>query len=266
MNKMKRAIYEIQSLDALANENRWVNRLHPLVKLCVTILYIGITVSFPKYNLSSLLVMAVYPIILFVTGDISFWEGIRRLRVVLPLVCVVGIFNPFFDREIMIQVGNVNISGGVLSMLTLMIKGIFTVFASYLLIATTTIEKICYALRILHLPKIFVTQILLIYRYISVLLSEANRITQAYALRAPGQKGIHFKVWGSLVGQMLLRSMDRAEDIYEGMCLRGYQGEFYYGSKIKVRWTDMLYLCIWATLFSALRFLPVSERIGSMFV
>ena len=147
-----------------------------------------------------------------------------------------------------------------------MIKGIFTVFASYLLIATTTIEKICYALRLLHLPKIFVTQILLIYRYISVLLSEANRITQAYALRAPGQKGIHFKVWGSLVGQMLLRSMDRAEDIYEGMCLRGYQGEFYYGSKIKVRWTDMLYLCIWATLFLALRFLPVSERIGSMFV
>ena len=168
MNKMKRAIYEIQSLDALANENRWVNRLHPLVKLCVTILYIGITVSFPKYNLSSLLVMAVYPIILFVTGDISFWEGIRRLRVVLPLVCVVGIFNPFFDREIMIQVGNVNISGGVLSMLTLMIKGIFTVFASYLLIATTTIEKICYALRILHLPKIFVTQILLIYRSIQI--------------------------------------------------------------------------------------------------
>lgn len=266
MSKMNRAIYEIQSLDALANENRWVNRLHPLVKLCVTILYIGITVSFPKYNLSSLLVMAVYPVILFVTGDISFREGIRRLRIVLPLVCVVGIFNPFFDRKIMMQVGKVNISGGVLSMLTLMIKGMLTVFASYLLIATTTIEKICYALRPLHLPKIFVTQILLIYRYISVLLSEANRITQAYALRAPGQKGIHFKVWGSLVGQMLLRSMDRAEDIYESMCLRGYQGEFYYGSKIKMRWTDILYLSVWAVLFLALRFLPVSEMIGSMFV
>lgn len=51
-------------------------------------------------------------------------------------------------------------------------------------------------------------------------------VVQAYELRAPGQKGIHFKVWGSLMGQMLLRSMDRAEVIYESMCLRGFDGVF----------------------------------------
>lgn len=63
-----------------------------------------------------------------------------------------------------------------------------------------------------------------VYRYISVLLAETQRVVQAYELRAPGQKGIHFKVWGSLMGQMLLRSMDRAEVIYESMCLRGFVG------------------------------------------
>lgn len=266
MSKINRAIYEIQSLDALANEKRWVNALHPLVKLCITILYIGITVSFPKYNLSGLLVMAVYPVILFITGEISFWEGLRRLRIVLPLACIVGVFNPLFDREIVMQLGNLAVSGGVLSMFTLMIKGILTVFASYLLIATTTIEKICYALRMLHLPKVFVTQILLIYRYISVLLGEAKRITQAYSLRAPGQKGIHFKVWGSLVGQLLLRSMDRAESLYESMCLRGYRGEFYYSSKIKMQWTDFCYLGVWAIVLLTLRFFPVLEIIGNIFV
>lgn len=266
MSKINQAIYEIQSLDTLASEKRWVNRLHPLVKLCVTILYIGITVSFPKYNLSGLLAMAVYPVILFVVGEISFREGIRRLRLVLPVVCVVGIFNPFFDRSIVTHFGTIAVSGGVLSMVTLMLKGIFTVFASYLLIATTTIEKICYALRLLHLPRLFVTQVLLIYRYLSVLLAEANRMTQAYALRAPGQKGIHFKVWGSLVGQLLLRSMDRAENLYESMCLRGYQGEFYYGSRMKLRGADICYLLIWTAGLIGLRFFPVSEIIGGIFV
>lgn len=38
-------------------------------------------------------------------------------------------------------VGQIEITGGVISMLTLMLKGVFTVSASYLLIATTTIEK-----------------------------------------------------------------------------------------------------------------------------
>ncbi|GAA6410214.1 ABC transporter ATP-binding protein [Blautia hominis] len=110
-------------------------------------------------------------------------------------------------------------------MITLMMKGVFTVLASYLLIATTSIEKLCYVFRLLHIPKILVTQILLTYRYITVLLGEVNRITQAYSLRAPKQKGVHFKVWGSLSGQLLLRSMDRATMVYESMTLRGYNGE-----------------------------------------
>lgn len=266
MSKINQAIYEIQSLDTLANENRWVNRLHPLVKLWVTILYIGITVSFPKYNLSGVLVMAVYPVILFVVGEISFKDSVRRLRLVLPVVCVVGIFNPLFDKDIVTHFGSLAVSGGVLSMITLMLKGIVTVLAGYLLIVSTTIEKICYALRLLHLPKLFVTQVLLIYRYLSVLLAEANRVTQAYALRAPGQKGVHFKVWGSLAGQLLLRSMDRAENLYESMCLRGYEGEFYYGSRIKLRAADMGYLLVWTAAFLVLRFFPVLEVIGGSFV
>lgn len=266
MSNISRTIYEIQSLDALAKEKRWINELHPLVKICVTMLYIGMTVSFPKYCLGGLLAMAVYPVILFTVGELSFRAGLRRLRIVLPLVCVVGVFNPFFDREIYAYLGKVAVSGGVLSMVTLMLKGVFTVFASYLLIATTTVEKICYALRMLHLPKLFVTQLLLIYRYIGVLSEEAGRITRAYELRAPGQKGIHVKVWGTLVGQLLLRSMDRAEQIYESMCLRGYQGEFYYGDKVKMRGRDIVYLCIWTAALIALRCLPVTEKIGSLFM
>ena len=71
MSKIQKAVSEIKSIEELANEDRWVNQVHPLVKLCVTILYIGTVVSFSKYNLSGLLVMAVYPVILFIMNDIS---------------------------------------------------------------------------------------------------------------------------------------------------------------------------------------------------
>ena len=202
MNKLGNALYEIHHMDMLAAKDQWVNRLHPLVKLVLTIVFLTVTMSFQKYDLTGLLRMGIYPIVLFIVGEISFCDSIRRLRIVLPLVCFVGLFNPIFDRQVIGYIGTVPLTAGMLSMVTLMIKGIYSVLAAYLLIATTSIEKICYALRLLHIPAILVTQVLLTYRYVTVLLEEANRMTQAYSLRAPNQKGVHFKVWGTLAGQL----------------------------------------------------------------
>lgn len=265
MSKLNNAIYEIHSMDELATKNCWINNINPTVKLILTIIYISIVVSFNKYNLSSLMTMTIYPIIIFSTNDISFKDSLKRLKIVLPLVCFVGVFNPFFDREILIKVGEISISKGMMSMITLMIKGILTSFATYLLIITTNIEKICYAMGKLHIPKIFITQVLFIYRYITVLLDEANQIIQAYSLRAPNQKGIQYKVWGSLIGQLLLRTMDKADNIYESMCLRGYVGEFYYVKNEKTKGKDYVYLISWLVVFIIIRVFNLIEIIGSVF-
>ena len=240
-------------MDQIASRDQWMNRLHPLVKLVLTIIYITVTVSFYKYNLAGTLRMGIYPIILFILGDLSLKEAIYRLRIVLPLVCFMGILNPFFDHTAVGMIGGLVLTGGMLSMMTLILKGIFSVLAGYLLIATTSIEKICYSLQMLHIPSPIVTEILLIYRYITVLLGEASRIMQAYLLRAPRQKGVHFKVWGSLAGQLLLRSMDRATEVYQSMTLRGFQGRFYLDEELKLQGKDLLYLMAWVAVFILLK-------------
>ena len=48
MSKIDGAIYEIHYMDTVANRDQWVNQIHPLVKLLLTILYIAVTVSFSK--------------------------------------------------------------------------------------------------------------------------------------------------------------------------------------------------------------------------
>lgn len=254
MNKMGGAVKELYRMDELAARDTWLNRLHPLTKLLATLFYIIITVSFSRYQLSSVLLMAVYPVVLFIIGDISFSYSIRRLWIVLPLVCLVGIFNPFFDRQPVYYIRGLLITAGMISMATLMLKGILCILASYLFIASTNIESICYALRMLHIPSILVTQILLTYRYLSLLLSEAGKLADAYSLRAPGQKGIHIKAWGSLAGGLLLRSMDRASALYESMVMRGYTGEFYYGQKKRLRKQDITYLLVWTAVFAAIKY------------
>ncbi|MCI5873761.1 MAG: cobalt ECF transporter T component CbiQ [Clostridiales bacterium] len=253
MSKVGSAVKEIYHMDEIAARDTWLNRLHPLAKLLVTIFYIAVTVSFSRYQMAEILLMAVYPAVLFIVGEVSFSDGIRRMKAVLPFVCFVGIFNPFFDRQPVVAIKGFVITTGMISMITLIVKGILCVFASYLLIASTDIESICYALRMLHIPAVIVTQILLTYRYISLLLAEAGRSMDAYSLRAPGEKGVHFKAWGSLVGGLLLRCMDRATTLYESMTLRGYDGEFYYGRKRTLRGKDVSYLLVWIGIFAMIK-------------
>ena len=265
MNRINNAITEFGKLESLARRDQWVNHIYPLVSLGLTVLYIAITVSFGKYDLFGLAGMAVYPLALFILADLRLKECLYRLRVVLPLVLVIGLFNPLLDKT-PVLLGSRVIRGGWISMITLMMKGVFSVLASYILVATTPVEHLCYALRRIHVPQILVTQLLLTYRYISVLLDEAHRLTQAYSLRAPGQKGVHFKVWGSLAGQLLLHSMDRAQTVYESMLLRGFDGNFRMGRSGRFRAEDAAYGLFWTLLFLLFRRYAVILLIGNLFV
>ena len=147
MNKAQQASVELRAMDELAAQDSPMHRLSPLSKLFVTVLYIVVTVSFHKYDISGVFVMVLFPLVGYQVSMIPVHTCFHKLRVVMPLVCAVGLFNPFFDKQIVLYIGTVGVSGGVISMLTLMMKGVFCLMASFLLAATTSIEDICRALR-----------------------------------------------------------------------------------------------------------------------
>ena len=266
MNNISAASREFREMDELSAQDSPIHRLHPLVKLLVTLAYIVWVVSFPKYQLSGLAVMVLYPVLVFQLSGIPVRTCFHKLRIVLPLVCAVGLLNPFFDRAALLYVGGLAVSGGVVSMVTLMLKGVFSLMASFLLIATTSIDALCAALRKLHVPALLVTLLLLTYRYISVMIGEVAVMTDAYRLRAPGQKGIHISVWGSFLGQLLLRSMDRAEELYQSMQLRGFRGEFYYADPAPCTAGGVICGVVCAALFVLARLYDLPQLLGNLFV
>ncbi len=266
MNKMQRAIRELSEMDELAAGSSPIHALHPAAKLITTVIYILVTLSFDKYDLGGLVPMVLWPVLLFQISGIEVKTCFYKLRIVLPLVMAVGLFNPFFDKTILLQLGGLPVSGGVISMLTLMLKGVFCLMASFLLMASTPIDSLCAALRKLHVPKLIVTLLLLTYRYVGVMTEELAVMTDAYHLRAPGQKGIHVSAWGSFLGQLLLRSMDRAQELYSSMLLRGYRQEFFYADFRAFRLGDALYVLACSTAFFLLRTVRIAELLGSTIV
>ena len=200
MSKTETALRELAQMDELAVGDSPVHRLHPLPKLVLTVLYIVLVVSFGKYDISGIIAMLLVPVLLYQLSGIPVRTCFFKLRYVLPLVLAVGIFNPFFDKAPLLAIGRVKISGGVVSMITLMTKGLLSLMASFLLMATTRLDSLCSALRKLHVPSLLVTLLLLTFRYVGLLTEEVAVMSAAYHLRAPGQKGIHISAWGSFLG------------------------------------------------------------------
>ena len=246
MNQAERAGRELRAMDDLAAQDSFLHRLSPLSKLFVTIFYLAVVVSFPRYRLTALVWMALFPV-----------AGYQLAGIALR-TC--------FDRQIVAQVGPLAVSGGVVSMLTLVMKGVFCLLASFLLMATTTIEEICRALWQLHLPKTITSLLLLTFRYIGVLLTEVSVMQEAYSLRAPGQRGVHISAWGSFLGQLLLRSMDRAEALYESMELRGFCGDFSYAVRRRGSAASWPYAILCPALMLLPRLVDLSALAGSLFV
>lgn len=262
MNKMQKALQELSEMDELTARSSPVHDLHPAAKLFSTVAYILVTLSFDKYDLSGLVPMVLWPVFLFQISGIDIKSCFYKLRMVLPLVMAVGLFNPFFDKTIVLRIGSLAVSGGFISMLTLMLKGVFSLMASFLLMATTPIDNLCAALWQLHFPRLLITLLLLTYRYVGVMTEELSIMTEAYHLRAPGQRGIHISAWGSFLGQLLLRSMDRAQELYSSMLLRGYHQHFHYADIRPFCLRDACYLVICGVTFGLLRTVKVAELLG----
>lgn len=250
----------MRQIDELAEMNSPVHRFCSLSKLAVTVLYILTVMSFPRHALSELILMIIYPAFVSALSGVSLRLALHKMRYVLPLVMAVGIFQPFFEREIILRIGSVSVSAGVISMLVLMLKGVYCLLASFLLIGTTPADRLFASLRRIHVPQVFVTLLLLTWRYIAVLGEEVSVMMTAYQLRAPDQKGIHWRSWGSFIGQLLLRTMDRAQELYESMLMRGYHGEILsepesFGGK------NLIWLLIWTVLFWVLRRYNIAEML-----
>lgn len=262
--KTDSALRRIIEIEDEASLDSPVHRLHPVVKLLVTAAFLGFTVSYGRYELSRVLVMCVYPFAVFALSGVSFTHCVKRIWPVIILMAFFGIGNIVFDRETMFYMGNIRISGGVVSALVLMLRGVLAVMSCYLLVAATGIENICRGLSLLHVPRVIVTQIMLTYRYMTVLMNEAGDIFCAYKLRAPGQKGINVRAWGPLLGQLLIRTADRAQAVYDSMLLQGYDGSFPLRGRRGGMCSGILYTLVWCGFFVFLRLYDLADAVGNL--
>jgi cobalt/nickel transport system permease protein len=263
MAKIDKRLFQIGTLDELASGESPLHRLDPRAKLLTTLIFIGTVVSFGKYEVSALVPFFIYPLVLVSIGELPFFFLAEKVLLVAPFAFFIGIFNPLIDRSVMIHLGTIPVSGGWLSFLSIMIRFSLTVGSALVLIALTGFHGVCMGLEKLGVPRPFVVQLLFLYRYIFVLIDEASRMVKAKSLRTFNGHGTKIGTFGSMLGHLLLRTMDRAQRIHLAMCCRGFDGHVRLISPLKTGWREVAFILGWSSLFILFRIYPVSKYLGT---
>ena len=231
-----------------------VHRLDPRVKVLVALGFIlGVALlpdaAWMAYGAAALLIAAAT-----VAARLSPGLVVRRSLLGLPflLAAVTVLFTVPGQALWSGPWGLALTDAGLMRFGSIVARSLLSIAAAVLLTATTRFPDVLHALRHLRVPAVLVGIIAFMYRYLFVLVEEVQRLLRARAARSarlPGTKGGGSLGWraavvGHMAGQLLVRSLDRSDRVYQAMQARGYRGELLTLAPHTMRRRDWLALAV----------------------
>jgi len=264
--KLEFTYLDLGAMEAISSRDTPLHRLDPRAKVVTTLVFIICVVSFGRYEVSALMPFFLYPFTLLAVGNLPAFYIAKKVLFVSPFAVLIGIFNPLIDTEVLIRIGSLGVSGGWISFLSIIMRFLLTVGAALILIAATGFNSVCMALEKMGVPRVFVIQLLFLYRYLFVLADEASRMMRARSLRSFQGKGMGIRVFGSMAGSLLLRTLDRAQRIHLSMLCRGFDGTIRLLKRMKMGWREAFFVLGWSAVFLFMRLIPLPRILGQVFM
>lgn len=188
-----------------------LHRLSPRLKLAFALVIITATVLLPRRPAPLYLAPAAILLALWLVCRMPLAYTLRRLLVVEFLILGIASLSLLTPAAAPVFVAAV-------------LKSNLCVLAMLLLTWTTPFHDILQELRRLRLPAVMLTTLALMYRYLPVLAEESRRMQRARASRTfSRRRRLAWHNLTTIIGQLFIRSADRAERIYLAMCARGWK-------------------------------------------
>jgi cobalt/nickel transport system permease protein len=149
----------------------------------------------------------------------------RRLVIEIPFL-LFAVALPFLGRGERVDVLWFSLSReGLWGAWNIVAKATLGAGASIILAGTTQVPELLRGFQRLHLPKVFVSIMGFMVRYLDVVIGELHRMrialrSRGYAPRWVGEA----RALGATAGTLFIRSYERGERVYLAMLSRGYSG------------------------------------------
>jgi cobalt/nickel transport system permease protein len=227
----------IHILDQYQEGNSLVHRLDPRVKLVLTLAFIVALTAVPHGAWLSFLLLLLGTALITAVSRAVPSMILKRSMIALPfaLVAVTLVFTTNGAALFTFKLASWSLSitdQGIIAFTSILTKAWLAVLMATLLSVTTTFPELLSAMRALRIPKVIVSIVSFMYRYIFVIADEALRLQRAKEARSANPHGNRggsllwrAKVLGGMIGSLFLRSYERSERIYAAMLSRGFDGQ-----------------------------------------
>ena len=199
---------------------------------------------------------------------------IKRVLFLFLFPLSISIFIPFTNRGNIVYGLDLNFfifnitDNGIMIFFTAILKSFLSIIIFTSLVISTKDSELLGGLRKIYLPKIIVSIIFLMYRYLFLIRDEA-KIGQLAINSRVFQKSYHNvnKRLAYLAGTLFIKSFDRAENIYKSMESRGFEGEFHelnYSGKdfAKNNLSGWLTVAIFAIALAAIKYIELAKLLN----
>lgn len=221
-------------LDHHAGGHSAVHRLHPGTKAGIALGLMSLAVGIPFPDFRAFLPGAVLLGAGALVCRVPLFHLLGKMKVPLGVTVASIILLPVFrvsPGRLTLPLGPVEIPVYIESARLaahILCRAAVALLAMVLLTATTPFQDLLHVLERVRCPGIFLRILAVFYRYLFILVDEAEKMQQAVTGRSVGPLPVRRRLAmaGNLAGTLFLRSLERGETVYLAMCARGFDGHF----------------------------------------
>lgn len=228
----------------------------PTLKILLAFIYVCFAVSFPKYDMAGIMMFASLPLAALIASSKDIFKSLKNSLAAVPIALVIGAANLWFERATMLDFGIVKISAGEISLAVLCAKAWACAAAAVAFSQCASESEMAKGLAALKIPCPIALQISLTMRYIPIIAEQARQVLRAYSLRSVHASGAaKITDWPKLAGSLLLRSLDRASNIYSAMRARGFEAKCSQTTRGQIMASDILISALFVCVCAAFKIL-----------
>ncbi|ANJ28863.1 cobalt ABC transporter permease [Agromyces aureus] len=200
-----------------------LHRVSARTKLIGLVVFVVIVVATPREWFPAFALYAALIATVLIVARVSPVMILRRSLIEVPFL-VFALLMPFIAQGPRTQVLGLSLSiAGLWGAWGLLVKATLAVLASIALVSTTEPRRIVLALESFRLPRELVSIMAFMLRYLDLIVDESARMRTARTARGFTPTGPRsWRIIGSGVGALFVRSHARGERVHLAMLSRGY--------------------------------------------
>ena len=250
-------------LDRYAYLESFVHKLDPRMKLIAFfLLLLSIVLHDVLYPRLFIIYAAMISVLLFISRiPLSFI--LRKARSISLISVLIALPLPFFTAGE--KLFSVSLPGGfalsisrpgMVLFLNVLGKSFLSILLLILLFNSTKFPDLMKAFEKLKVPAVMVLIVNFFYRYIFVLIDDMERMLVAMKSRGPRMgKFALFKTLGAILGNLFLRSFERAERVYMAMQARNFNGKMHTLQSFSISGGDLAFFFCVLLAITGVRFI-----------